>query len=134
VIVVAGDLSLVGGRDYPRTYHKFRSWFPDEWTCLRCSSRPLAPTRTPSPSSSAAPATTGTTTRRLSVNCTQADMQDVHSLPLMGTACKGEMVKAPGIYTPGLPAVSVPGFGSPNVVFGSPKSPFIGDKENDPDH
>ena len=77
MIVVAGDLSLVGGRDYPRTYQKFRSWFPDEWTCLRCSSRPLAPTRTPSPSSSAAPATTGTTPRRLSVNCTQADMQDV---------------------------------------------------------
>src|SRR5215203_1513107 len=84
VIVVAGDLSLVGGRDYPRTYQKFRSWFPDEWTCLRCSGRPLAPTRTPSPSSSAAPATTGTTPRRLSVNCTQADMQDSDSNQLCG--------------------------------------------------
>ena len=43
MMVAAGDLSLVGGRDYPRTYQKFRSWFPDEWTCLRCFSRPLAP-------------------------------------------------------------------------------------------
>ena len=56
MIVVAGDLSLVGGRDYPRTYQKFRLWFPDEWTFLRCSSRPLAPTRTPSPSVAAEPA------------------------------------------------------------------------------
>src|SRR5215218_5534645 len=105
VIVVAGDLSLVGGRDYPRTYHKFRSWFPDEWTCLRCSSRPLAPTRTPSPSSSAAPATTGTTPRRLSVNCTQADMQDVHSLPLevRRPACRGINAGRPGAC-PGLPS------------------------------
>ena len=24
----------VGGRDYPRTYQEFRSWFPDELACL----------------------------------------------------------------------------------------------------
>jgi ribosomal protein L37AE/L43A len=31
--VVAGDLRPVGGRDYPRTYQEFRSWFTDEWAC-----------------------------------------------------------------------------------------------------
>jgi len=33
VLAVAGDLRPVGGRDYPRTYQEFRSWFPDEWRC-----------------------------------------------------------------------------------------------------
>jgi ISXO2-like transposase domain/Transposase zinc-ribbon domain len=32
-VVVAGDPRPVGGRDYPRTYQEFRSWFPDEWSC-----------------------------------------------------------------------------------------------------
>ena len=30
--VVAGDARPVGGRDYPRTYQEFRSWFPNEWS------------------------------------------------------------------------------------------------------
>ena len=33
MLAVAGDLRPVGGRDYPRTYQEFRSWFPDEWRC-----------------------------------------------------------------------------------------------------
>ena len=32
-MVVAGDRRPVGGRDYPRTYQEFRSWFPDELAC-----------------------------------------------------------------------------------------------------
>ena len=30
---MAGDLRPVGGRDYPRTYQEFRSWFTEEWAC-----------------------------------------------------------------------------------------------------
>jgi hypothetical protein len=33
VVIVAEDRRPVGGRDYPRTYQEFRSWFPDELTC-----------------------------------------------------------------------------------------------------
>jgi hypothetical protein len=32
-VVVADDPRPVGGRDYPRTYQEFRSWFPDERRC-----------------------------------------------------------------------------------------------------
>jgi ISXO2-like transposase domain/Transposase zinc-ribbon domain len=32
-VVVADDRRPVGGRDYPRTYQEFRSWFPDELSC-----------------------------------------------------------------------------------------------------
>jgi ribosomal protein L37AE/L43A len=31
-VLVVGDRP-VGGRDYPRTYQEFRSWFPTEWRC-----------------------------------------------------------------------------------------------------
>jgi len=38
LLIVAEDRRPVGGRDYPRTYQEFRSWFPDElasgWTAL----------------------------------------------------------------------------------------------------
>ena len=33
MVVVAEDRRPVGGRDYPRTYQEFRSWFPDELRC-----------------------------------------------------------------------------------------------------
>ena len=33
MVVVADDRRPVGGRDYPRTYQEFRSWFPDELRC-----------------------------------------------------------------------------------------------------
>ena len=30
---MVGDPRPVGGRDYPRRYQEFRSWFPDELRC-----------------------------------------------------------------------------------------------------
>jgi hypothetical protein len=33
VLILAEDRRPVGGRDYPRAYQEFRSWFPEEATC-----------------------------------------------------------------------------------------------------
>jgi hypothetical protein len=33
VVILADDRRPAGGRDYPRTYQEFRSWFPGELMC-----------------------------------------------------------------------------------------------------